>query len=78
VAVVTADLVGLRLVRQTSVAALTRLMAFVQRGLVDARLVTTGASHDARERQLETMRFVAAGAGGAAVRAVIRVGKLVT
>ena len=78
VTVVTPHFIGLGMVWQATVAALTRLMPFIQRGLVDARFVAPLAGHDARERELEGVRLVAARACGTAVGTVIRLSELVT
>lgn len=77
VAVVATDFVGFRLVRQALVATGARLVTFVERDLLHARLVAPRTGRDVAQRELETVRFVAAGAGGGAVRAVIGRRKLV-
>ena len=55
-----------------------RLVPQVPRHLLDAHRVTASTGHDIAERELESVRLVARGAGGALVRAVIGFCELVT
>ena len=64
--------------RQPVMAPGTRLVSLVERDLLDARRVARLTRRHVAQRELELVRLVAAGAGGRTVRAVIRLGELVT
>lgn len=71
VAVIATDLVLLGGMRQPLVAAGTRLVALVQGDLLDPRLVAALARRHVAQRELESVRLVAAGARGGAVRPMV-------
>lgn len=69
--VIAPDFVRLGVMGQALVAVGAGLVALVERNLLDARRVAALARCDVAQRELETVRFVAARAGRLRVRAVI-------